>query len=230
MNLCWDNAAWSGNSYVYATASANKVWHQHTDGAAGCSLAAGSVQTSTPNIQMTINTAPPPPPPLAIQIGTGTTACSYPFYTLYEDARTQMIYDAAEILAAGGLPGEITAIALDVTSIGAPGMNGFSIDMQNYSGSTLSAFENTGWTNTFAGIYTVAGTGWQVFTLDTPFDWDGSSNLLINICFDNAAWSGNSVVNGSSPPQEKPFISTPMEPLAVHLQQALFRQPGQTSS
>ena len=198
MNICWDNAAWSGNSYVYATAATGKVWHQHTDGAAGCSLAAGAVQTSRPNIQLTINTAPPPPPPLTIQVGSGTTTTSYPFYTLYEDARTQMLYTAAEILAAGGLPGEITEIALDVASIGGPAMNGFSIDMQNYSGSTLSAFVSSGWTNTYSGTYTVAGTGWQVFTLATPFDWDGTSSLLVNVCFDNAAWSGNSTVNGTS--------------------------------
>jgi hypothetical protein len=198
INMCFDNTSWSSNTYVYASTAASDVWHQHTDGAAVCSLNVGAVQTSKPNIRLVINTAPPPPPPTLITIGTGTTQVGYPYYTVYEDSRTQMIYDASEILAAGGLPGTINSIAFDVTSIGSPGMNGFNIDMQNYSGSTLAGFVNSGWTNTFSGSYTIVATGWQTIALTTPFVWDGVSNLLINVCFDNTAWSGNSSVYGSA--------------------------------
>ncbi|PKO97543.1 MAG: hypothetical protein CVU14_10760, partial [Bacteroidetes bacterium HGW-Bacteroidetes-9] len=198
INICFDNAAWTGNSSVYGTAVTGKTWHQHTDGAAGCALALGAVQTNRPNIQLTITSGPPPPPPVAIQIGTGTTTMSQPYNTLWEDSRTQMIYDASEILAAGGVPGSITSIAFNVTLVNGYVMNGFNIDMQNYSGSTLSAYVNSGWTNTYSGTYTVAGTGWQFITLTTPFNWDGTSNLLINVCFDNTGYNGASLVNGSA--------------------------------
>lgn len=106
---------------------------------------------------------------VTVEIGTGTTTVGYPYYTLYEDSRTQMIYDASDIIAAGGEAGDIVSIAFNVQAMGSPGMNGFSLDMQNYSGSTIAAFENTGWTNTYSGSYTVAGTGWQTITLTTPF-------------------------------------------------------------
>ena len=48
-------------------------------------------------------------------IGTGTTAVGYPFYTLYEDSRTQMLYTASEIIANGGSGGNITRIGFNVS-------------------------------------------------------------------------------------------------------------------
>ncbi|MCD4745874.1 MAG: fibronectin type III domain-containing protein, partial [Bacteroidales bacterium] len=36
--------------------------------------------------------------------------------------------------------------------------------------------------------------GWNVITLTTPFNWDGTSNLLIKVCFDNTSYSSNSTV------------------------------------
>ncbi len=201
INLCWDNAAWSGNSYVYATASTNKVWHQHTDGAAGCALAVGSTQTSRPNIQMTINTGPPPPPPLSIQVGTGTATSQYPYYTYWMDSRSQYLYTASEILAAGGLPGDITAIGFNVSTSDPYVMNGFNVDMKNFAGSTITAFESTGWTNVFSGTYSVPGTGVQTIDLTTPFVWDGTSNILVSVCFNNAAYGDySSLVYGTTLP------------------------------
>jgi hypothetical protein len=201
INICFDNSSWSSNSTVYATAAANKTWTERADGVAGCSMSLGAIQANRPNIRLVVNTAPPPPPPpppTLVTIGTGTTTVGYPYYTVYEDSRTQMIYDASEILAAGGLPGTINSIAFNVSSVGSPGMNGFNINMQNYSGSTLTGFVNSGWSSNYSGVYTVTATGWQTITLTTPFVWDGISNLLINVCFDNAAWTNNSMVYGSA--------------------------------
>ncbi|MFC1732329.1 GEVED domain-containing protein [candidate division KSB1 bacterium] len=131
-------------------------------------------------------------------IGTGTTTQGYPYYTLYEDSKTQMLYTASEIIGAGASAGNITSIAFDVTSVGSPVMNNFTIQMQNTSQSSLTGFVLSGWTTVFNSTYSPAGTGWQTITLTTPFTWDGVSNLLINICFDNTSWSGNSSVNSTS--------------------------------
>ncbi|MDD2965118.1 MAG: T9SS type A sorting domain-containing protein [Bacteroidales bacterium] len=137
--------------------------------------------------------------PVTVTIGTGTTSCSYPYYTLYEDARTQILVTKAEIEAAGGFAGEIANLELDVISANALTMNGFEIRAQNYAGSTLTGFVNTGWTTVYSGT-DVATVGWHNKDFQIPFVWDGSSNLLFQICFDNATWSGNSPVRGSSAP------------------------------
>jgi len=131
---------------------------------------------------------------VTVTIGTGTTTTSYPFYTLYEDARTQMLYTASEITAGGGVAGTIQSIALNIASASSLPMNGFSIKMQNTTAATLTGFVGTGWTQVYSGVYTPTTTGWQTFTLQTPFAWDGTSNLLVEICFDNTSWGSNTTV------------------------------------
>jgi hypothetical protein len=133
-----------------------------------------------------------------VTIGTGTLAQAWPFYTFYMDSRTEMLYKAPELLAQGMVAGSITSLAFNVATVGSPVMNGFNIKMQNYTPNTLSAFNSTGWTTVFSGTYAPPATGWQDITLQTPFNWDGVSNVLISICFDNTSYTTNSTVYTSS--------------------------------
>ena len=135
------------------------------------------------------------PAPVTIQVGTPVNSQGYPFYTFYMDSRTQYLYTAAEILAAGGVPGEITSIAFNVVTANPYLMNGFNIDMQNYVGTSISSFVSSGWTNVYSGTYTVPATGIQTITLQNAFEWDGVSNLLVSICFNNAGYGSNSTVS-----------------------------------
>jgi len=133
-------------------------------------------------------------------IGTGTVSCGWPYYTYYMDSRTQMLYTAAEILATGVSPGYVTKIGFDVTSAASQVMNGFNVRIQNYAGSTITNWVTSGFTTVYspAAGYTVPGTGWQEITFTTPFQWNGTSNLLIEICFDNTSYTSNSTVNGTT--------------------------------
>ncbi len=130
-------------------------------------------------------------------IGTGTTAVGWPYYTYYHDSRTQMLYLASEILAGGGSAGAITRIGFNVVSAASQVMNGFYIRMKNTNITSLTAWE-TGFTDVYSGTYTVPGTGWQTIDLMNPFIWDGTSNLLIEICFDNTSYTSNTTVNSST--------------------------------
>jgi len=133
-------------------------------------------------------------------IGTGTTSISYPFYTYYHDSRTQMIYTASEINSNGGAAGDIARIGFNVESSAPQVMNGFSIKLQHTTASTLSGFVSTGWTTVFSGTYSVPGTGWQYIDLQNSFYYNGSQNLLIEICFDNTSYTTSSNVFGTSAP------------------------------
>jgi hypothetical protein len=130
-------------------------------------------------------------------IGTGTTSVGYPFYTVYEDARTQMLYTSAEISSGGGGIGQITKIGFNLTAVGSPVMSGFTVKMMNTTATSVTGFVGTGLTTVYSGTYTPAGTGWQFINLATPFSWNGQ-NLLVEICFDNNDWDANSTVAGSS--------------------------------
>ena len=131
-------------------------------------------------------------------IGTGTTATGWPFYTFYMDSRTQMLYTASEIITGGGASGNITKIGFNVVSAASQTMNGFNIRMQHTTATSVTAFVETGWTTVYTGTYSVPGTGWQYIDLQTPFSWNGTQNLLVEICFDNTSYTSNTTVNSTS--------------------------------
>ncbi|HLN54020.1 MAG TPA: carboxypeptidase regulatory-like domain-containing protein, partial [Lentimicrobium sp.] len=129
--------------------------------------------------------------PVTVTIGTGTGTTSQPFNTYWHDSRTQILLTAAEIIAAGGGAGDITTLGFNVTSAAAQTMNGFNIDVQTTTAATLTGVVESGWTNVYSGAHT-AYVGWNVFTFQTPFDWDGTSNLIFNVCFDNTSYTSSS--------------------------------------
>ncbi|MFA5012615.1 MAG: S8 family serine peptidase [Ignavibacteria bacterium] len=132
-------------------------------------------------------------------IGTGTSSTSYPFYTLYEDSRTQMLYKSSEIIAGGGAAGFINKIGFTILTVGSPAMNGFSVKMQTIASSTISSWTTTGWTEVYtSSSYSPAGTGLQYITLTTPYYYNGTGNLLVEVCFNNTTWSSNTTVAGTS--------------------------------
>ncbi len=131
-------------------------------------------------------------------IGTGTTSSTHPFYTGYADARQNILYTAAELTAAGMTASHITHIGFNVITRSSTPMNGFTVKMQNTSATTISGFTSSGWTTCYNGTYTVPSTGWQDIPLTQSFLWDGTSSLLIEICFDNSSAGTTSPVNSST--------------------------------
>jgi len=197
VEICFDNTSWGSNTTVYATAATNLVWHHHADGAAGCALTGGTVQTSRPNVRLEITASPTSP--VTVTIGTGTSTTGYPYTTFWHDGRTQILVTKDEILAAGGFPGEISYLAFNVSSVNTSyqPMNGFTIRVQNYPG-TLSGFVSSGWTTVLTTTYTVTSTGWNTHTFTTPFMWNGTDNLLFEVCFDNTSYTSYSRVYATS--------------------------------
>jgi hypothetical protein len=71
--------------------------------------------------------------------------------------------------------------------------------MQNYSGTSVTGWIDSGWTTVYSGTYKISGTGWQMITLQTPFLWNGTDNLLIEICFDNDSSANYTTIRGFTP-------------------------------
>lgn len=133
-------------------------------------------------------------------IGNGTTTSNYPFTTYWMDGRTQMLFTAAELTAAGAGPNSaITKIGFNVSSVGGPAMNGFNVRYQHTSLTSLSSWIETGWTTGFTGTYTVPATGWQYIDMTSPyFIYNGTSNLLVEVCYDNSSYTSYSPVYATS--------------------------------
>jgi len=136
-----------------------------------------------------------------ICIGTGTTSSNYPFTTYWMDGRTQMLFTAAEIIAAGGTANAvITKLGFNVITADPGLMNGFNVKYQLTAQPSLTGFVTSGtWFTGYTGAYTVPGSGWQYINMTSPyFQWNGTSNILVEICYDNTAYTQYSTVNATS--------------------------------
>lgn len=129
-----------------------------------------------------------------IGTGTGTSSTTsglgsaYPTY--YGNGRQQYIIRAAELTAAGLTAGALNTIAFNVAgTTGDPAtLNGYTIKMALTSTTaTTTTFQTTATTTVFGPInYTPTLNAWNTHTLSSPFTWNGTSNLLIDICFSNS--------------------------------------------
>ena len=128
-------------------------------------------------------------------IGEGTTYnsnSSYPapYGNLYYGAKHQILIHADEIYDAGGLPGALTSLAFNIHQLGTGTVfNDFRIRMVPIMQNELD--EN--WDeNDFTELYynpslQTNDIGWFTHTFDEPFVWDGASNILVDICFNNSS-------------------------------------------
>ncbi len=118
-----------------------------------------------------------------VQIGQETNeSVQYPFYNYYKANRTQMIYTAEEL---GGSEKTITEIGFNIIQASAQNNNfpGFIIRMMHTDLNKLSSFANTTDADTifYATTYQMPDTaGWHMWEIK-PFQYDGSSNILIEI-------------------------------------------------
>ena len=119
-----------------------------------------------------------------VTIGTGTSFDKVaPYCSYYKNSGTQMIYTAEEI----GSAGTISALAFSVGTKGSADQTAFNVylgttDKDTFSGSAdaLSASELTCvYSNTNQTIG--SATGWETVTFTTPFEYDGTSNLVVAV-------------------------------------------------
>jgi len=118
-------------------------------------------------------------------VGLGTSMYGYWDPNLYgygPVSKHQILYRASELTALGLTAGDIESIAFQIyASINA--LSAFDIKMANVVSTSLTTtyLTNT-MTNVYSGSVPASTAGWVTHTLTTPFYWDGTSNLLVEIC------------------------------------------------
>jgi hypothetical protein len=116
------------------------------------------------------------------------------------DAKTDMLYLASELTPVWGNDvARINAIGFNVLNASPQMMNGLTMKLQNTALTSLTGFTNSGWTTVYSNNYTITNTGWVFFSF-SPFIWDGTSNILIEICYNDASINSNSAVTATSKP------------------------------
>lgn len=131
---------------------------------------------------------------ITVQLGSGTsttattggagTAAVYNRY--WESRRTQVIYTAAELNAAGVTSAaNMTALALYIETDINGTLPNWSIKIKHTTATSFTAFDAGPFTTCYTNNETGTGAtiqNWRTFTFSTPFAWNGVDNIVIDFC------------------------------------------------
>jgi gliding motility-associated-like protein len=163
------------------------------------------------NVPLTVNFGSAPPTscglsttgcfsPNQIAVGNGatgntSTSSPAPYGNYDKNRREQYLFTAAELIAAGLVPGNISSISFPVNSIQPVNttstsssatyigtLPNYSIKMKCTSATSLADFDNVGLTQVYFGNFTPI-VGLNTHNLPQAYSWDGSSSILIDICY-----------------------------------------------
>src|SRR5690606_9932780 len=109
----------------------------------------------------------------------------------YHDGRMQYVYLASELTAAGAGAGNISSFGFNITSIGSPVPGNLNIKIGTTSATTITALQTTGMTTVYSSAAPTITAGWNIFPFLAPFVWNGSDNIVIEVCFDNSSYSSS---------------------------------------
>lgn len=115
-----------------------------------------------------------------VQIGNGENGDYYlPVNTYYNYSLTQQIYTASEI----GTAGTISSVAFDYAYTQSLSMSGVQMYMKNVSKDVFTGDRDMvavgAGDKVWEGTLSATEPGWVTIDLDTPFKYDGKSNLLV---------------------------------------------------
>ncbi len=192
----------TGTVSLSATGSAGSTLKWYAAPVGGAALGSGSpfvtpvITTTTPYYVAATTTGAP----VTGTIGTAvtlTSATTQPtaFCNRWSGYTMQTIYTAAELNAAGLTAGNITSMAFNIATLGdAAFNNNYVIKIAHTALTTApTTFVTTGFTTVFGPVtYTHAASGIHTFTFTTPFNWDGVSNIIVDVRHDGANAINNS--------------------------------------
>lgn len=205
------------NQVVVTPTTATSYFVFATDTLSGCSnvdtlvlgVLRAPVATVTPSADtLCAGTSLPLTAALAadtIQVGTGVitnSATSYPtpYGNFYWGARHQFLVLASELQALGYSAGQLTSLSFDVANVNLiQAHDNVEIKLGHTSVGNLTAWQ--------AGLQTVHTNasylpvnGWNLHNFQTPFAWDGVSNIVVEFCFNNTSFDDNASVRQTTMP------------------------------
>jgi hypothetical protein len=126
-----------------------------------------------------------------VELGTGTasnstTTSPTPYGTWYKNLRQQYLVLASELSSIGLGAGDITAIGFNVANVNnCSPMPNYTMKIKTTTASFLIwDFDNADYTVVWTNPNFQPVAGWNTHTFNAPFYWDGTSNLLVDVCFD----------------------------------------------
>lgn len=136
-----------------------------------------------------------------VQVGTGTTTTSNgaetPYDGTWESAIHQYLIKASELTTAGVQAGKLSSLAFNITNLNGGSLvyENFRIKMKCTTDNVLTTtMDQTGLIDVFPSATVSVTTGWNTYSFPQPYVWDGTSNILVSVCFWNPNWDGTNTV------------------------------------
>ena len=127
--------------------------------------------------------------------GVGSAMWPCPYGNSNEASRQQFLYRSGELAAAGVTNGIIQGLGFYVDEIkGTTTYSKYSIKLKCTSKNAMSAAFEGGAVQVFSPKTVTIQKGWNYHAFNTGYDYDGSSNLIVEICYENSGTSLNSEV------------------------------------
>lgn len=123
---------------------------------------------------------------------TSSSAGYTPYYHYYGAYKLQFIIKASELQAANISAGPINSIAYTVTYAGEDAYNDFAISIGTTEENEATESHIDGLTPVYSNASQSVTEGLNVYTFDTPFEWDGTSNIVVQTCYSNENAGGES--------------------------------------
>ncbi|WP_190277291.1 T9SS type A sorting domain-containing protein [Taibaiella lutea] len=134
----------------------------------------------------------------ASSIGAGTTLTGdnddvTAFGNRWPTFHMQILYTAADLIAAGLSAGQISAITFKVNTIGSSASNtNYTVLMGATNATSLTGYVSTsGYTPVFPAANYTHAIGFNKITFTTPYNWDGASNVIVDLSYSGIDASTN---------------------------------------
>jgi hypothetical protein len=148
-----------------------------------------------PNLTLTIydnEVAPYGPTTATVSIGTSQGSMQGPFSAASVKQKFQTLFRVSDLSGAGVPLGNITGLALNLVKASGASFvySNLTIKMgltsQNslYNGTTEFPLSDASFTTVYSSNYTTVN-GWNSIGFTTPFAWNGTSNIVVEVCYDD---------------------------------------------
>jgi|GEM_PF-1292319 len=112
-----------------------------------------------------------------------------PFDHYWGSSRRQYLFLASELQAAGFTGGMITDIAFDVAADAGSSYAGFAVSIGTTAANSLSSMQS-GLNTVYTNVSEVTTLGLNTYHFTAPFAWDGTSNIVLQVCWGNSNTGG----------------------------------------
>ena len=139
-------------------------------------------KSNSENITRTINSGSITYPAL-LCLGTSCYPNIFGTTLLGSSSTTRILYTKSQLLGAGLKAGIIKSIGFNITQVNVSNFDNFEIKIGGTSSNSSLV------TSPLYVVYSKpisVNLGWNTYTFDRGFDWDGNSNILVEICVNNS--------------------------------------------